>query len=246
MTTPVPSYSKMTPLWAKDRVKGDHAEIAKERRARYAASTTIDEIDNSVSQNEVSLENFEVEDDQKSLEINVVHSPVLSQDAMSFKSKKRRLAEDDELGSVISQSFDIVSMEIRVYMLINCQAFVSRGGSCLSHLFFADDSLIFCKVTIEECDILQRILSTYEKAFGQQLNQSKTSLFFSLNTVKEIQDEIRILFGAHVIRQHVKYLGLPSLVGRNKRNTFMEVKAKLAKKLASWKEKLLSKLVKKS
>ena len=36
-------------------------------------------------------------------------------------------------------------------------------------------------------------------------------------------------------------MGLPSLVGRNKKNTFMEVTAKLAKKLAGWKEKLLSK-----
>ena len=44
-----------------------------------------------------------------------------------------------------------------------------------------------------------------------------------------------------MIRQHEKYLGLPSLVGRNKKNTFKEVKAKLAKKLAGWKEKLLSK-----
>ena len=44
-----------------------------------------------------------------------------------------------------------------------------------------------------------------------------------------------------MIRQHEKYLGLPSLVGRNKKNTFKEVKAKLAKKLADWKEKLLSK-----
>ena len=69
MTTPMPNYSKMTPLWAKGRAKGDHAKIAKETRARYAVSTTIDEIDNLVSQNEVFLENFEVEDDQKSLEI---------------------------------------------------------------------------------------------------------------------------------------------------------------------------------
>ena len=73
------------------------------------------------------------------------------------------------------------------------------------------------------------------------MNRSKTSLFFSPNTAKEIQDEIRILFGVQVIRQHEKYLGLPSLVGRNKKNTFMEVKAKLAKKLAGWKKKLLSK-----
>ncbi|KAF3950054.1 hypothetical protein CMV_024143, partial [Castanea mollissima] len=42
----------------------DHAETTKEKRARYATLTTIDEIDNLVSQNEVSLENFEVEDDQ--------------------------------------------------------------------------------------------------------------------------------------------------------------------------------------
>ena len=39
--------------------------------------------------------------------------------------------------------------------------FVSRGGPCLSHLFFAYDNLIFYKATIEECDVLQRILSTY-------------------------------------------------------------------------------------
>ena len=64
----------MAQLWIKDRVKGDHAETAKEKRARYAASTTIDEIDNLVSQNEVSLENFVIEDDQRSLEINVVCS----------------------------------------------------------------------------------------------------------------------------------------------------------------------------
>ena len=54
----MPNYSKMAQLWAKDRVKGDHAEIAKEKRATYAASTTIDEIDNLISQNEVYLENF--------------------------------------------------------------------------------------------------------------------------------------------------------------------------------------------
>ena len=45
----MPNYSKMSQLWAKNRVKGDHVETEKEKRARYAASTTIDEIDNLVS-----------------------------------------------------------------------------------------------------------------------------------------------------------------------------------------------------
>lgn len=118
---------------------------------------------------------------------------------------------------------------------------VCKRGPCLSRLFFANGSLIFCKATIEECEALQRVLKNYEQASGQQLNRAKTSLFFSSNTAKEIQDEIKLRFGAQVIRQHEKYLGLSSLVGRNKKNTFKEVKEKLAKKLAGWKEKLLFK-----
>ena len=45
-----------------------------------------------VSQNEVFLENFEVEecDQMRSPKINVVRSWVPSQDAMSFKSKKKK------------------------------------------------------------------------------------------------------------------------------------------------------------
>ena len=43
-----------------------------------------------------------------------------------------------------------------------------------------------------------------------------------------------------MIRQHEKYLGLPSFLGRSKRNTFNDLKEKLGNKLSSWKEKLLS------
>ena len=118
---------------------------------------------------------------------------------------------------------------------------VCRNGPKLSNLFFADDSLIFCRASLEECNALQRVLQVYESASGQQLNRAKTSLFFSSNTPSQIQDEIKIKFGAQVIKLHEKYLGLPSLVGRRKRNTFNDIKEKLKKKLAGWKEKLLSK-----
>ena len=74
MITPMPNYFKMAQLWVKDRAKDNHAETAKEKHVRYAASTTIDEIDNLVSHNEFSLKNFEVEDDKRLPEINVVRS----------------------------------------------------------------------------------------------------------------------------------------------------------------------------
>ena len=44
-----------------------------------------------------------------------------------------------------------------------------------------------------------------------------------------------------VIKQHEKYLGLPYLIGRNKKKSFREIKEKLEGKLVGWKEKLLSK-----
>ena len=73
---------------------------------------------------------------------------------------------------------------------------ICRGCPKLSQLFFADDSLIFYNATLKECDELQRLLKVYEKASGQQLNRAKTSLFFSSNTSRDVQEEIKNRFGA--------------------------------------------------
>ena len=96
-------------------------------------------------------------------------------------------------------------------------------------------------MSLEGCDALQKVLQVYKKASAQQLNRAKTSFFFSSNVPTTIKEEIQKRFGVQVIKQHEKYLGLPSLVGRNKRNSFNDIKEKLGKKLAGWKEKMLSK-----
>ena len=109
---------------------------------------------------------------------------------------------------------------------------VSARSPRISHLFFADDSLIFGRATTMECNEIQRILQVYETSSGQQLNRSKTSLFFSPNTDISTKESIKSMFGAQVIQPHESYLGLPSLVGKSKRNTFAQLKQRVANKVS--------------
>ena len=117
---------------------------------------------------------------------------------------------------------------------------ICRNEPRLTHLLFADNSLLFCRASIQECMHIQALLSTYEEASRQKLNRDKTTLFFSKITDTEIQDSIKDLLGVLEIKQYEKYLGLPSFVGRNKKASLAFIKEQVWKKLQGWKEKLLS------
>ena len=75
---------------------------------------------------------------------------------------------------------------------------------------------------------------------GQQLNCEKTSLYFSRNTPQDIQEDIKDQFGEDIIRQYEKYLGLPSLVGKNKLKQHLWSVDRLDNTLSRWNDKLLS------
>lgn len=58
-----------------------------------------------------------------------------------------------------------------------------------------------------------KVLEDYEVESGQKLKKEENSLFFNKNTSREVQDQVKQMFGAQIIEHHEKYLGLPSLVG---------------------------------
>ncbi|XP_030948949.1 uncharacterized protein LOC115972854 [Quercus lobata] len=117
---------------------------------------------------------------------------------------------------------------------------ICKKGPRLTHLFFADDSLVFCKASIAECQNIQSVLNVYEKASGQKLNRNKTGLFFSKSTPPHILNQIKEFLGVQEVKNHEKYLGLPSLVGKHKKASLRFIKEKILAKLQGWKEQLLS------
>ena len=73
---------------------------------------------------------------------------------------------------------------------------------------------------------------------GQKLNREKTSLFSSKNRKKDIQKFVKDTFGAQIVKQHEKYLGLPLVVGRGKKKAFNRIKDQVGRKIAGWEGKL--------
>ena len=95
-----------------------------------------------------------------------------------------------------------------------------RNGPKLTHLFFADDCLIFCRSTLEECNKIQELLAYYEIASGQVINKEKTTLCFSKNTDEVTREVIKVALNVPVIRHYEKYLASHSFVGRNRSACF--------------------------
>ena len=87
---------------------------------------------------------------------------------------------------------------------------------------------------------LQDILDLYEKAFGQQINRGKTTIFYSKSILVERKVELSNFLGVPKVKEYEKYLGLLVVVGRNKRASLNYIKERVWNKLQGWKEQLLS------
>ncbi|GAA0166060.1 hypothetical protein LIER_21307 [Lithospermum erythrorhizon] len=101
---------------------------------------------------------------------------------------------------------------------------ISRESPSISHILFADDTMLFCKASVSESQEIMSILEDY--CFGTK-NKYGQMLVISVLGMKEVEDQ-------------GKYLDLRSQIGRSKREVFTYIVGKVEDRLRGWTGKMLS------
>lgn len=91
---------------------------------------------------------------------------------------------------------------------------LSRRGLGLSHLFFADDLLLFCRANDSGADCLKKVLNTFCYFASHRVNKLKTHVFFSSNVKNEEAMGICSKLGFTRTTDLGIYLGAQALFGK--------------------------------
>ncbi|CAM8933405.1 unnamed protein product [Rhodiola kirilowii] len=117
---------------------------------------------------------------------------------------------------------------------------MSRSAPYISHLFFADDCILFIKADVDHILKLKKILSVYEEVSGQQINYGKSELCVGNNVGEDRARCLGSIMGVRVVNEIGKYLGLPIWLNGKKTELLNFIEDRMWKKVNGWKGKLLS------
>ena len=116
----------------------------------------------------------------------------------------------------------------------------SNGASMnVSHLLFANDTLIFCRDSIDQVANVSWILLWFEALSGLQVNLEK-SVIFPMGAVENIVQLVEEL-GCRVGTLPSTYLGLPLGLRQNSSRAWEGIEDKFRRRLSAWKRQYISK-----
>lgn len=83
------------------------------------------------------------------------------------------------------------------------------------------------------------LLQKFECAWGQQVNSVKSSIFFSSNALIYNMEDVCNILQMSEADDHISYLGLANILGRNKSVILGFLKEKVRKRIENWDRMIL-------
>ncbi|EAZ45614.1 hypothetical protein OsJ_30281 [Oryza sativa Japonica Group] len=117
---------------------------------------------------------------------------------------------------------------------------VCRRAPGISHLLFADDTLLFFKADNGQANVIREVLDDYAVGTGQFINLAKCSMLIDDITPASVHAEIRSTLQIVGNGFEDKYLGFPTPEGRMNKGKFQSLQEKIWKRIIMWGENYLS------
>nr|XP_023914532.1 uncharacterized protein LOC112026083 [Quercus suber] len=116
----------------------------------------------------------------------------------------------------------------------------SNNGVAFSHLFFANDLVLFVKVDHVNCSTIWDVLDDFCARSKQSISESKSRVFFSPNVDVATRESLCDILGFRSTPNLGKYPGFPIKYRRTTNEDLNFVLERVKQKLAGWKANLLS------
>ncbi|XP_039686978.1 uncharacterized protein [Medicago truncatula] len=94
--------------------------------------------------------------------------------------------------------------------------------------------------SVEKAQCIISVLNTYQEASGQIVNLDKSEVSYSRNVHNHEKEIICQRINIKTMNTYSRYLGLPVIFGRSKKEVFSFVQERVWKKIKGWKEKFFS------
>ena len=115
----------------------------------------------------------------------------------------------------------------------------SCGGPAFSHLFFADDLVLFAKADHVNCLAMRDVIDAFCSASGQSVSAAKSRVYFSPNVDRDFRESFCDILGFNLTSSLGKYLGIPIKHPGSSPQDFNYILDRVKNKLAGWKANLL-------
>ena len=83
----------------------------------------------------------------------------------------------------------------------------SQNGLAFSHLFFADDLILFAKANSVNCSVIRDVLDTFCSFSGQTVSETKSWVYFSPNVDGDTRESLCNILGFASTPFLGRYLG---------------------------------------